>query len=243
MNPTIIRLAFSSLLGRTRSLGLLALPLVLLIICAVARFAGGETVSPDGPVGRAILAGLGLVVVVPLLALLVVTRLLGNEMDDGTIYYLLSKPIPRWHVVGGKLVAGIVTTLVLGAVPMVLASLLLDQGSVPKALGWGAGAAAASVAYCGLFMALSSMTKHAVVWGLMYLMIWEGVLGGLLGGVSWLSIGAWSTRIAAEAGSMSVLTSVQLGLTYALVGVAVVLLAGAGWASYRLRGLSLTGDD
>lgn len=243
MNPTVIRLAFSSLLGRSRSLGLLALPLVLLAVCLLARLAGGEPQSTDGTLGRAVMSGLGLAVVVPMLALLVAAQLLGNEMDDGTIACLLSKPIPRWHIVVSKLITAITATLLLGAVPMMLASLVLDHTDLGKALGWGVGAAVASVAYSALFLALSSMTKHSVVWGLMYLLVWEGALATLLEGISWLSIRSWSTRIAGWAGDMSVISVDSAPLGYAWIASGVVLVAGTAWAAYRLRGLSITGDD
>ena len=101
----------------------------------------------------------------------------------------------------------------------------------------------ASVAYSALFLALSSMTKHSVVWGLMYLLVWEGALATLLEGISWLSIRSWSTRIAGWAGDMSVISVDSAPLGYAWIASGVVLVAGTAWAAYRLRGLSITGDD
>lgn len=242
MSPTIIRLAFSSLLGRTRSLGLLALPVALLVIAAIARATGGGVVATDGPVGRVVLSVLGMTIVVPMLSLLVSTRLLGNEVEDGTIYYLLATPVPRRQVVLGKLVAAVTTSLLLGALPMVLASLVLDHTDVVAALGWGIGAAAACVAYSGLFLGLSATTRHAVVVGLLYVMVWEGTLRGLLTGINKASVSAWSTLVAGRVGDMSVVEPSGISLPYAVVALALVLALGTTWATHRLRGLSLTGD-
>ncbi|WP_409484388.1 ABC transporter permease subunit [Arsenicicoccus dermatophilus] len=243
MNPVVLRLAFSSLLGRARLLPLLALPTVLLLLTGLARYVLGADASADDPAGRAVLGTLGLVVVVPMLALLTATRLLGTEMEDGTIYYLLSKPVPRRQVVVSKLLAGATTTLVLGALPLGLAALLLDPGSPVKALGWAAGGAAAAVAYCGLFTALSASTRHAVVWGLLYLTVWEGGLRNLLSGIEKVSVGAWATRVASEVGRMSVIAPAEVGPTHALVGLLLVLVGGTAFAAYRLSGLSITAAE
>lgn len=241
MNPTIVRLALSSLLGRARGLTLVALPGALLLICVLARLTLGTT-SPSGVSGRAILGTLGLSAVVPMLALLASTRALGNEMEDGTIAYLISKPIPRSRIVLSKLVAAILVTLLLGALPMVLASLVLDQTAVDAALGWGAGATVAAVTYAALFLALSASTKHSVVWGLAYVLVWEMALGGFLSGIVRVSVRAWASRVAAEVGGLSVLASDQVGIVHALVGTGIVLVVGTCWSVRRLRALSLTGD-
>ena len=85
------------------------------------------------------------------------------------------------------------------------------------------------------------LTRHAVVIGLVYLLIWEGLLGGLLDGVRWLSITRWAGAITDEVADLSLVT--DLGLTYAVVATVVVIVAGTWLTGRRLRGFNLTGDE
>ena len=98
------------------------------------------------------------------------------------------------------------------------------------------------VAYCALFAWLSVMTKHAVVIGLIYLLIWEGLLGGLLDGVRWLSITRWARAITESVADITGLVG-QLGTTYAVIASAVVIVLGTWFTGQRLRAFNLTGDE
>ena len=40
----------------------------------------------------------------------------------------------------------------------------------------------AGTVYCAVFLALAAVTRLAVVVGLLFMLMWEGALGGLLGG-------------------------------------------------------------
>ena len=62
------------------------------------------------------------------------------------------------------------------------------------------------------------MTRHAVVIGLIYLLIWEGLLGGLLDGVRWLSITRWSAEIVDQIADLYLVD--DLPLAYAVVAAA-----------------------
>ena len=74
--------------------------------------------------------------------------------------------------------------------------IILDSGDVARALAWGVGGGVAGTTYAALFLALAALTRHAVVAGLLFVLIWEGVLGGLLAGIRWVSIGAWGRQTA-----------------------------------------------
>ena len=61
-----------------------------------------------------------------------------------------------------------------------------DRRTPALGVGFAVGSLVGGTAYCVLFALLSVLTRHAVVIGLVYLLIWEGLLGGLLDGVRWL---------------------------------------------------------
>ena len=113
--------------------------------------------------------------------------------------------------------------------------------SPSSALGFALGALAGGLAYCALFSLLSVLTRHAVVIGLVYLLIWEGLLGGLLDGVRWLSITRWAGAITDQVADLRLVN--DLGLTYAVVAAVVVIVAGTWLTGSRLRGFNLTGDE
>jgi ABC-2 type transport system permease protein len=89
---------------------------------------------------------------------------------------------------------------------------------------------------------LATISRHAVVFGLIYVLIWEGLLGSLLSGVRWLSVTQWATAVAEQVSDDAGL-SADLGLTYALVAVGVVSVLAVWFAGNRLRSFTLTGEE
>ena len=85
------------------------------------------------------------------------------------------------------------------------------------------------------------LTRHAVVVGLIYLLIWEGLLGGLLDGVRWLSITRWAAAITGSVADVALVK--DLSVTYAVLASAVVVVAGTWLTGRRLRAFNLTGDE
>ena len=99
----------------------------------------------------------------------------------------------------------------------------------------------AGTAYTALFLGLAALTRHAVVVGLLFVLLWEGLLGGLLDGIRWLAIGAWGQEVAAAVSDA--VDDPGTGLVYAVLAAAV-LTAGSLWfASDRLRSFTLRGDE
>lgn len=237
LSPTIVRLGLRSIFGRWRGILLMVLPLVLIGIAVLVRALVGD----DLDAAEGTLYGLGLVVIVPLVALLATSGLLAPEIDDGSISYLLAKPISRHTIVASKLVVAFACVLVFGSLPMLVAGLVLRSGSPSFAVGFGLASLVGGAAYCAVFALVSVMTRHAVVIGLIYLLVWEGLLGGLLDGIRWLSITRWSAEIVDRIASLELVD--DLPLAYALVALAVAVGAGAWGTGWRLRGFNLTGDE
>jgi ABC-2 type transport system permease protein len=232
MNATIAKLALQALLGRRRFWLLLAFPVLLVaLVAAVAGFA-------DGDAAFTLLPLLGYPLVLPLVAILAASSVLGPEVDDGSIVYLLAKPVSRHSVATSKWVVALGATLVAGALPILLAALI--TGDSDRALAIFVAALVAGTAYSALFLAVSAVTRHAVIASLMFVLIWESLLGNLFSGVAWLSIGQWGLRIGHE---VSDRLPDPVNLPWAVAASVVVTVAGVFFAGDRLRSFSLTGDE
>lgn len=241
MNATVARLTAHSLLGRRRVLMLLAFPAVLLALAAAARAWEG----PDDQLAVLLLGGFALGTLLPLLGLVAGNGTIGPEIDDGSIVYLLSKPLSRHVIVVTKLAVAVVVVLLLGAVPVYVAGVVVTGSTGGLAVGYAVGAAVAGIAYCALFVLLSLVTRNAVVIGLVYALVWESLVGQLVPGARDLSIQQWSLalteRVVGSAAEQAGVNS-AVGLTTAVVALLVVVVGGTWFAGHRLQTLRLTSD-
>ena len=238
LSPTVVRLGTRSVFGHKRGILLFLLPVVLLGLAGLIRGLAGQ----DPRISVEVLQSLGLTVVVPLVALLSTTGLLAPEIDDGSISYLLAKPISRHTIVLSKLLVALGCVVAFAVAPMFVAALILYTDEPGLALAFAVGSLAGGAAYCALFAFLSVLTRHAVVIGLLYLLVWEGLLGGLLDGVRWLSVTRWSRAITEEV-SPGFDVVENLGATYAVIATLVVVVIGTYFTGRRLRAFNLTGDE
>ena len=235
MNPTIVRLSAQALLGRRRGVVLVLIPAVLLVLAVVVQ------ALTDDAVGYEAVANLGFTLALPLVALLAATAVLGPEVDDGSIVYLLSKPVSRHVIAASKYVVAWAATMVLGALPLLAAGLVLDASDPRQAMAWGVGGAVAGTAYTALFLGLAAFTRHAVVIGLLFALLWEGVLGNVLDGIRWVAIGAWGREVATEISPQ--VPAPGIGVGYAVVAAALVSAASLWFTGDRLRSFTLRGDE
>lgn len=232
MNSTIAKLALQALLGRKRFWALLAFPILMLgLTVALVALA-------DGDAGLFLIATLGFPLVLPLIALMAASAVLGPEVDDGSVVYLLAKPVNRHAIATSKWVVAWAATLLVGGGSLLLAGLV--TGDPRTATAWLVAGLVSGTAYSALFLALSALTRHAVVIGLMFVLIWETLLGGLLSGVAWLSIAQWGVRVGHE---VSTELPDPANLPWAIGAAVVVTLGGVWFAGDRLRSFSLTGDE
>lgn len=242
MNATVAQLTARGLLGRRRAYLLMGLPAVLLVLAVLVRLLAGQ--NDDITVGM--LGGFALATLVPLLGLIAGTGAIGPEIDDGSIVYLLSKPLSRHTIVNTKAAVAVGVVTVFGALPVLAAGLVLSGTSDRLAVGYGLGALVAGLAYAALFLLLAVLTRHAVVVGLLYALIWEGLVGGYVPGAQALSVQQWSLAltekvVGSRAEELGVTSAVSLG---AAIPLLLVLIVGSTcYAGLRLRSLRLTSDE
>jgi len=242
MNAIVARLTARSLLGRRRVLLLLLLPGVLLLLCVAVRLLAGS----DTTVSIGVLSSFALGTVVPLLGLIAGAGSIGPEIDDGSIVYLMSKPLSRHSIVHSKLAVAVAVVTVVAAVPTLLAGFVMSGTEAGLAVGYAIGAFVAGLAYCALFVLLAVITRNAVVVGLIYVLIWESLVGSFVPGAQVLSIQQWALAITekvvgSSAGTLGLSSAVSFGTGVVLLAVIVI---GCTWyAGARLRKLRLTGNE
>lgn len=229
---TIARLTLATLFGRRRGILLYLLPGALLALSLLLALIVDDTSG----FSSALLQQFGLAVIIPLIALIAATGALATEIDDGSIVYLLAKPIHRSGIVLTKALVAIGVILVLGALPMLLAGILLDPSGAGTALAFAIGSLVAGVAYTGIFIALSVLSGNAVTIGLFYALLWEGVMGQYVDGAKALSVQQWSLAVTERLTDAPITSAVRLPI--AVILLLAVTLTGLTLATHRLRSLT-----
>jgi ABC-2 type transport system permease protein len=240
VNRTIAQFTYHALLGRRRMMLLLILPTLLIAMAVIIRISAGPNVDPQ--VTARVLQHFALGAIVPLSALLAGTGAIGSEIDDGSIIYLLAKPVRRSEIVHTKLAMAVGCVAVCAALPMFVAGWILSGSALNLPVAFGVAALVAGTAYCVGFLLLSVVTRHAVVIGLGYALAWESLVGGYLPGAGTLSIQQWALAVAdAMTTSTEVDSMVRLAAAVPLLAVAIV--GGTWFAGSRLRSFTLSHAD
>lgn len=235
MNTTIIAITTRALFGRRRFLLLIPLPALMVGLAVLVRALGADPKDWAQPV----IIALGMAVVLPVVALVVGTGVLGSEIDDGTLAHVLAKPLPRSEIILSKLLVAFLVTAVTVCVPFFLVALV--AGSVSLGIGLVVGGLLGSLAYCSLFVALSLLTRRPVLVGLVYVLVWEGLLGNFLSGTRVLSIQQYVIEVADRV-SRSDLINGNVSLAVSLA-MSFVFVAGATLLAIdRLRSFSVVGE-
>lgn len=242
MNPVVMELTVRGLLGRRRSLLLVVLPLLLLGLAGLTRWA--SEASPNASAG--LTDGFAMGTLLPLMCLLIGTGVIGPEIDDGSIVYLLAKPVPRRSILLAKLAVALATTVVFAVLPVMAGAAIAGDEELRLTTAYGLAALLAGIAYTTIFMALSVLTRNAVIIGLLYALLWESVLGGYVPGIKDVSVRQWALAPAermlgfrASGWGVDSAVSVPVGVT-----LLVVVTVGGAWLAIRkLKTLRLVTAD
>jgi len=236
-NGVVMRLTLRATMSRKRAL-LFAAPAIILIgISALLKATAHSPVWPPevlGTVGYLVLA---------LTALIIGGSVIGAEVEDGSIVHLLATPVSRRAVVLTKYVVAVGLTIAFAAVPEYVAGAIATGASSGLAIGLFVGALAGAAVYNALFVMMTAMLSpsRALAIGLLYVLLWEGLLASLVPGVGLLSADHYSLAIADSIAHNSALhanltAGTGIGMAIAVTVVALTL------AVSRLSAFSLKGD-
>ncbi|MFF7203909.1 MULTISPECIES: ABC transporter permease [unclassified Streptomyces] len=237
-NPTVARLTYRAVLGRRRAAILFVLPALLLVIAVAVRSFNGV----DDQVAADVLGGFAIATMVPLIGVIAGTGAIGPEIDDGSIVYLLAKPVKRPTIIFTKLIVAIAVTMAFSAIPTLIAGFILNGNGQQVAIAYTVAALVASIAYSALFLLLGTVSRHAVVIGLVYALVWETLFGSLVPGARTLSVQQWALALAEKIGGEGLIGS-DVGLPLAAVLLAGVTVAATWYAGQKLRVLKLAGEE
>ena len=235
----IVELTLRALVGRRRTILIALLAWLPVLLGILVRVGGGR---PDAP---PILDALVIRTVCPLVALVVGTGVIGSEIEDGTLVFQLVKPVPRWLTAVAKALVAAFLTAILIVPPVVVTGLLLGgfgPDAVRISVGFAVAALVGGTAYAIAFTALGVVTSRALIIGLGYTLIWEGILAGILEGTRFLSVRQATLGVASSLTGQDV-GSDPLGIGVSVVILAVVIVGGFAVASVALRRFQLRTAD
>jgi ABC-2 type transport system permease protein len=245
MNAAVFRLTIRELAGQRRLLLMLllaAVPFALSLIYSL-----GDRLRPqDWTAG--LMESVVVTVVLPLICLILGTSAIGSEIDDGTVVYVLAKPVPRLQIVTAKFAAaGLLSATLLVATTAISGLIALSgEQSDRIPLGFTLAVAFGSLAYTALFLLLSVVTSRALLFGLGYVFIWEGLVTNLFGTMSYVSIREYCLGIADAVATVDPRTAdfkAELTGAEALPLIIAVTLGALYYATRRLETFELSESE
>jgi ABC-2 type transport system permease protein len=196
-------------------------------------------VTPGGFLGD-LFRELFLPTLLPIVVLLPATAAFGEELEDGTLPYLLMKPVTRIRLVLGKYLAAMLVTLPALLLGLVVTTLLASRGRDLEALwssfvGMVGASMMAALLLGAVFLLVSLFVPRALLAGILYVFVWESLLGRFLPGVRAISSREQALRVYEGLWHDDLDQAWRSALVMAVV--AAVCLAIAIW---RLRRLQLS---
>ena len=186
---TVIWLTRRQLFAKRRVYIALVVLLIPALITLLVRFNAAEgdldAVGSLTTIYKDIVLG----VLLPLTALVFGTSAFGGEVDDGTLIYLMVKPVKRWRLTFSKYLVAFLATAAVIVVSIVLAWLAMGNGApfrVPVA--FSTGGIVGALIYCAIFVTLGISSRRALAIGLLYIVAFENVLSRSVIGVKSLSV-------------------------------------------------------
>jgi ABC-2 type transport system permease protein len=175
----------------------------------------------------------------PIVVLLPATAAFGNELEDGTLPYLLMKPVSRLRLVLGKYAAVLLVTVPALLAGLVVTTLVASRGpdarDLERILVAMAGASvAAAVLLSAVFVLVSLIVPRSLLAGMIYIFAWESLLGRFLPGVRAISSREYALRVFDGLLSDDFPTALSASLTMLVVAVVCLLLA-----VWRLRSIQV----
>jgi ABC-2 type transport system permease protein len=196
----VLDLSLGQMLWSRRTIFMLLVVGLPVLVAVVVRMIGALDLSAmrlptDGSVVFGLMIwGFFVRFAVPVLAVFYGTALIADEIEDRTITYLLTRPVPRASLLLGKFFAYIVCTAAVVLPAVVIIWLLMASMRESLAVSFPALAAdlavlvAGLVAYGALFAFVGATFKRPLLFGLLFVFGWENLALALPGVLKSLTV-------------------------------------------------------
>ncbi len=176
----------------------------------------------------------------PIVVLLPATAAFGEELEDGTLPYLLMKPVTRIRLVLGKYLAAMLVALPALLLGLVVTTLLASRGRDMESLwssfvGMVGASTMATVLLGSIFLLVSLFVPRALLAGMIYVFVWESLLGRFLPGVRAISSREQALQVYEGLWHQDLDQAGRAALAMAVVAAVCLLIA-----IWRLRRLQLS---
>ena len=180
--------------------------------------------------------------VMPIAALVIGDSVLGAEVRSGTFHFTWLSPTPTWQIVLGRWLGGSLVALLTITPACALAA--VAAGSPSSAVPALVAAAAGSISYVALFIAIGCITRRTAVWSLAVVFLVERLLGAALTGIAQLSP-TWESRavfvgLLDDPPSRLIRDGIPQGGS-AIGRLVIVTLVALAIANWRMRRMQLSG--
>jgi len=225
---------YRALLDQQLTRGRLLLVAGFSILAFVLALSIGAQVDIDQQLESVVgfLSVYGLGFMVPILSLLFASSALGQLVEDETLVYLWLRPNPRWQLAVAAWAAAATIAVPTSVIPLAASAAIGTGGDGGTVGATALSMALAAVGYSGLFVLLGLIFRRALLWGLVYVFIWELFVARVGAGAARLSLNTYPHSVLAR------LTDIELplaersmaaGLLVPVIVAMVAVLATAWW--------------
>lgn len=168
----------------------------------------------------------------PLVSAIFSTAVLSQEVEQKTIVYLLTRPVPRWQLLLFRTLASALVVALIGTLSAVVVSFAAFGGGAfsneilfrdLKAIWIGA------LAYGSLFVLVSLLINRAMIVCLLFAFAWETSISNLPGNMYILSLNSYLTALAERPSSGMTGADGLLGALAGNLSGANVMSANTAW--------------
>jgi ABC-2 type transport system permease protein len=227
--PVIFASFFKSGLRAMRTKVFILLSLIPVLLMFIVRIVDGGSASDFF---SKVMLSLYFQLLIPVLALFFGSTIVNEELDNKTLVYLTTSPVPRKAVILGKYLAAFLLLLLIVGSGFLLSFLAAASNRLGQAAAWEelgvflGTSLLALFCYSTLFTMLGTFMKKSILIGLFFVFGWESVVQYFPGVTQKFTIIHWIKSLLPVQSDQGGFLIFQLLPSPALESVAVLLIAG-----------------